>query len=273
MNEENKITKVIPDKLNVFGSGFEHAQRMAQALSASAIVPRDYIGNVPNCLIALDVAMRMNVGPLAVMQNMYVVHGKPGFEAKLVAAAVNACGRYSTLRAVCNGKTGDDYGYRAEATEISTGEKLVGTTVDWRMVKAEGWNQDKPLRDGKGVQRSKWNTMPEQMFKYRAMSFWQREFDPGLTMGISTIDEIIDEEPAEIVVRNDRKDPITIDNAASASPTKSVDEELRDELIKKAREKWGDDAMMELSSILRSKHNCSFSDATVDTLLLVLESI
>jgi hypothetical protein len=153
-------------------------------------------------MIALDVACRMEVGVLAVMQKMYIVHGKPAFESTFVSAAVDACGRYSPLRAKCNNKTGDDYGYYAVATELSTGEELVGTTIDWKMVKAEGWDKDKPIyKNGQktGVQRSKWNTMPDQMFKYRAKSFWKNEFEPGITMGIRTIDEIEDIGPAVVV--------------------------------------------------------------------------
>jgi hypothetical protein len=180
------------ESINVFGSGFELAQRMAQLLAASQVVPTMYQGNMPNCMIALDISNRIGVGVLAVMQKMYIVHGKPAFEATFVAAAVNSCGRYTPIRCHENGLVGDDFGVYAVAKELSTGEELRGTTITWKMIKAEKWDS-KP--------GSKWLTMPEQMFKYRAMSFWQREFDPGLTMGIRTADEIedMDVSPAEVV--------------------------------------------------------------------------
>jgi len=219
--KKNKIEK-INQSLDVFGSGFEMAQRIANALAASAVVPPLYQGNVPNCLIALDVANRIGMSVLAVMQKMYIIHGKPAFEATFVAAAVNACGRYTPIRTRHNGLDGDDSGYYAEAEEIATGEILKGTTITWRMVKTEGW-YDK--RD------SKWKTMPEQMFKYRAVSFWQREFDPGLTMGISSDAEIEDS-----VVIAEKVEPVkqTID---------SVIEKNRSTLLNKIDETETNDAM------------------------------
>lgn len=43
-----------------------------------------------------------------------------------------------------------------------------GATIDWALVKAEGW-------DAKSD--SKWKSIPEQMFIYRAASFWGRQYD------------------------------------------------------------------------------------------------
>ena len=54
------------------------------------------------------------------------------------------------------------------------------------MVKAEGWDS----KTG-----SKWKTMPEQMFKYRAAAFWQRAYAPEISMGLQTAEEAIDIAP------------------------------------------------------------------------------
>ena len=47
---------------------FETQQRMAKMYSESTIVPDTYKGNLGNCVIALDMAMRMNANPLMIMQ-------------------------------------------------------------------------------------------------------------------------------------------------------------------------------------------------------------
>src|SRR5690606_30257447 len=39
---------------------------------------------------------------------------------------------------------------------------------------------------------SKWKTMPDQMFVYRAAAFWQRAYAPDLGMGLQTQEEIHD---------------------------------------------------------------------------------
>lgn len=164
--------------------GFELMQRIAKAFSTSDLVPKQYQGNLPNCMIALDMAQRIGANPLMVMQNLYVVHGTPGWSSKFLIATVNTCGRYSTLRYEWRGKPGDDnYGCRAWAIEKDTNERLEGIWVDWKMVNAEGW----AAKSG-----SKWKTMPDQMFIYRSAAFWQRAYAPDLGMGLQTEEELRD---------------------------------------------------------------------------------
>lgn len=164
--------------------GFELMQRIARVFATSSLVPQQYQGNLPNCIIALDMAQRMHANPMQVMQNLYIVHGMPGWSAKFLIATVNTCGRYSSLRYEWKGDPGtDDYGCRAWAVERETGQRLDGIWVTWKMVKAEGWASKKG---------SKWLTMEDQMFIYRASSFWQRAYAPELSMGLMTEDEIHD---------------------------------------------------------------------------------
>lgn len=164
--------------------GFELMQRIAKAFMASDLVPQQYQGNLPNCLIALDMAQRIGANPLLVMQNLYVVHGTPGWSSKFLIATVNTCGRFSAMRYEWKGEPGAaDYGCRAWAVEKATGERLDGIWVTWAMVKAEGWSSKKG---------SKWLTMPDQMFVYRAAAFWQRVYAPDLAMGLQTTEEVRD---------------------------------------------------------------------------------
>lgn len=198
-NEIQKVDQNENVSLDIFGKDFEQSQRIAKCLASSSVVPEGFQGRVDNCMIALDMAQRVSVSPLAIMQNMYVVYGRPGFEAKFIIGMVNTSGRFSRLKFVFDGE-GDDYGCRAVAIELSTGEECFGTKINRAMVVAEGWS------DKKG---SKWKTMPEQMYKYRAASFWQREHCPELTMGVPCVDEIEDMINAgEAIVVKDAVDPL-----------------------------------------------------------------
>lgn len=171
--------------------GFELMQRVAKAFASSTLVPQTYQGNVPNCMIALNLAQRLKADELMVMQNLYIVHGNPGWSSKFLIACVNTCGRYSAMRYEWRGDAGaDDFGCRAWALEKDTGERLNGVWVDWKMVKAEGWN----AKNG-----SKWKTMPEQMFVYRAAAFWQRAYAPEISMGLSSAEELNDTYEAQSV--------------------------------------------------------------------------
>ena len=166
---------------------FETQQRMAQMYGTSTIVPDTFKGNIGNCVIAIDMAMRMNANPLMVMQNLYIVHGNPSFSSKFLIATINASGRYSPLRYEWRGKEGEDA--RAcrvcayESWDKDHKEPLYGDWVSIKMAKAEGWY------DKSG---SKWKTMPDQMLRYRAAAFWQRVYCPEISMGLMTSEEYED---------------------------------------------------------------------------------
>lgn len=172
--------------------GFEHAQRVSKMLAASKLVPEIYQGKVENCLIALEMANRIGASPMAVMQNLYIIQGKPSWSSQFIIASLNSCGRFSPLRFIVSGE-GDLYGYEAWA-EDKKGEKLIGPKVDWAMVKAEGWF----TRAG-----SKWKSMPELMFRYRAAAFFGRLYAPDILMGMQTTEETIDISP--VIVEPDLK--------------------------------------------------------------------
>jgi hypothetical protein len=166
--------------------GFELLQRMGKMFNQSALVPQTFRGsdNFGNCIIALNMAQRLQADPLMVMQNLYVVYGNPGWSSKFLIATFNACGKYSSIRYEKTGKEGTDtWGRRAYAYELATGEKLEGPEVTIAISKKEGWY------DKNG---SKWKTMPELMLCYRAASSFIKTTAPEISMGLQSIEEIQD---------------------------------------------------------------------------------
>lgn len=170
--------------------GFELAQRAAKLLAASTLVPKEYQGNMPNCVIALNMAQRIGADPLMVMQNLVIVHGRPTWSSQFLIATVNTCGRFTALRFEFFGEQNTDtWGCRAWAIEKATGEKLVGSDVTIGIAKAEGWY---------GKNGSKWKSIPQQMLMYRAGSWWTRAFAPELSMGLHTAEEVGDVYDAKV---------------------------------------------------------------------------
>jgi len=191
--------------------GFELLQRVAKAFASSTLVPQQYQNNLANCMIALNLAGRLQADELMVMQNLYIVHGNPGWSSKFLIASVNTCGRFSALRYEWRGQpNADDFGCRAWAIEKASGERLDGAWVDWKMVKAEGWDK----KNG-----SKWKTMPEQMFIYRAAAFWQRAYAPEISMGLSTAEELAD------VIDLNSDGSYTVTTETLRTPAKTVEVE------------------------------------------------
>lgn len=208
------------------GAGFDQLQRVAKALCASTLVPAQYraftevknYGKVtghqpnpaglPNCVVALNMAMRMGADPLMVMQNLYVIEGRPSWSSQFIIAAINSCGRFSPLRfelsepgkeqvvkynaVVWKGGNKTEEARettiqhrtcRAWVIEKETGERLDGPTVSMQMAIDEGWL----TKNG-----SKWQTMPEIMLRYRAASLFGRLYAPELLMGLQTQEEVQD---------------------------------------------------------------------------------
>ena len=197
---------------------FEVMQRMAKMYTESTIVPEAYKGNTGNCVIAIDMAIRMNANPLMIMQNLYVIKGNPSWSSKFLISTINMSGRYSALkyRKRVLGKVGkikynetvwdsvnrrntivvkefdgtniDNIECVAYATELATGETLESDPVTIETAIREGWY----TKAG-----SKWVTMPSLMLTYRAAAFWQRMYCPEISMGFLTKEEMDDVQDVE----------------------------------------------------------------------------
>ena len=166
-------------------SAFDQLTRVATMLSKSTVVPQAYQGKPEDCFIAAEMASRMNTSPLFIMQNLYVVKGKPTWAGQACMAMIQACGKFKNVKHVYTGERGKDTrGCYVEAVRISDGEVLHGTEITMQMAKDEGW-----------LSNSKWKTMPEQMLGYRAASFFARMFCPEAMMGLQTTEEVYDVNP------------------------------------------------------------------------------
>ena len=175
------------------GASFESLQRIGKMFASSALVPAHFRGpqHIGDACIALEMAFKMKASPMTVFQNMYLVQGKPGWSTQFLIACFNQTGRFSSIRYEFEGKEGTDgWGCRASATELATGDKVKGALVTIGIAKKEGWFS----KNG-----SKWQTMPEQMLRYRAAAWFIRTVAPEVAMGMYTVDELRDIERANSV--------------------------------------------------------------------------
>lgn len=238
--------------------GFQAMHHMAESLANSTIIPEAFRNTlmvkdrydqnakkwlyrteenpngVSNCIIALNMAQRLGADPMMIMQNLYLVDGRPSWSSQFIIAAINSCGRYGPLRFDITG--GDEemeiryavteWEYNKETRkrelvesnkvarvknlkcvawviEKATGERLESSPITMELAVKEGWFQ----KNG-----SKWQTMPEQMLRYRAASFFGRIYAPDLLMGLRTheeeLDSIIDITPEPEVTAQ----PVTLDS-------------------------------------------------------------
>ena len=158
--------------------------KMSEMLAKSTIIPIQYQNRAENVMVALDLASRMGVSPMVVMQNLYVIQGKPSFSGQAIASMVrtNPNLRNVTINYVGEENT-DSWGAYITAERVSDGRILKGTTVTIAMAKAEGWYQ----KSG-----SKWKTIPELMLAYRSYTYFGRVYLPEVFMGLHQLEEIED---------------------------------------------------------------------------------
>ena len=108
-----------------------------------------------NCFVALDMASRMGLSPMIVMQNLYVVQGKPSWSGSAIASMIRSSKQFKNVQLKYVGQPNtDNWGAYVQAENVNTGEIIKGGTVTIMTSKKEGWYQ----KNG-----SKWQTMPEQM--------------------------------------------------------------------------------------------------------------
>lgn len=215
--KENHVTNY---ELGIFGSSdnFLMATQMAKALASSSVVPKEYQGNFANGIVAIEIANRLHTSPLMVMQNLYIIQGKPSWSASFLIAEINGSGKYDMeLQFEEKEKNGKPFSCQCWTTK--NGRKITGIVIDMDMANAEGWVS----KSG-----SKWKTMPQVMLRYRAASFFARMNCPELTLGYYTKDEITDGDFKEYPIEDLQKQ-VKLDVEGNANST-DFDEEPQEEL-------------------------------------------
>lgn len=159
---------------------YNNALKMAEGLAKSELVPDNYRNKPESCLIAIDVARQIGArSPIFVMQNLFVVKGKPSWSGQYCDAIVRA--NFKKVKVELSGE-GDERGCKVTAYD-DNGNFCEGTRITIRMAKQEGWFN----KTG-----SKWQTMPDLMLQYRAFAFFARIHCPDKLLGIHDEFENVD---------------------------------------------------------------------------------
>lgn len=167
---------------NTIVNSMSEAYTLAKTLCQAEIIPEAYRNKPADCMIAIDMANRMNVSPLMVMQSLYVVKGKPSWSGQACMSFIQANPAFTDVRPVYveNSET-HDRGCYISAKRTSDGSEVRGALVTLAMAKAEGWTKN-----------SKWINIPDLMLAYRASAFFARVYCPSVLMGVSVEGEIED---------------------------------------------------------------------------------
>lgn len=257
--------------LNVFADAqnFETALKMADCLSKSTVVPKDYQGNTGNCMIAIEMASRINTSPMMVMQNLYVVNGRPAWSSQWIIAMINSSRRYKTELQFEFGNAKEDGGLSCYAwAEDYAGHQVKGPKITMKMADSEGWTN----KNG-----SKWKTMPEVMIQYRAASFFGRMNCPDMIMGIYSQDEV-----ADMVDLSDADIPLIVDETTGeitevqTEDTTPITQEQRQGLFRLVKERLGAEGNATLKELIKAEGYEStegMTNASLERIIAKVEEI
>jgi hypothetical protein len=159
----------------------DEALRLAEVMSKSTIVPKDYVDKPGNVLVAIQWGMELGLKPLAAMQNIAVINGRPSLWGDAVIALVRASPLCEGIReefdtaqmiATCIVKRrGEPETSRSFSLQDATKANLIGKDI--------------------------WKAYPKRMLQMRARAFALRDVFPDVLRGMPIAEEVMDYQPQE----------------------------------------------------------------------------
>ena len=169
---------------------------LARAFADAKMVPDHFKKSVGDCYIAVNLAGRYGMDPWTLMQELYIISGRPMMSGKLATAILNHS-LADPLR--------PEYAGDGEEREITLTGRPEGE-VKPLSVKLK-------VKDAKTA-NEQWKKNPDQMLMYSGARMWGRRYTPDILLGILFDDE---EVPGITIMPETVRTPI----AAPAEPARA----------------------------------------------------
>lgn len=180
MIQMNKGGMIVP-------SNFPEAIEFAKLIAHSGFVPKQFDGNPGAVLVAVQMGAEIGLSPMAALQNIAVINGRPSIYGDAMLAVVVDHKDFGGIKE-------DDLpeiSKKGSATCVLKRkgfENPVTSTYTVELAKKAGlWGKQGP-----------WTNYPERMLKMRARAFAIRDMYPDVIRGLSMAEEaqdIIDQKP------------------------------------------------------------------------------
>ena len=175
------ITNISPDDIDAL-------KQHAKIVAASGLVPEHFRKYPQAVYTAVGLAKSMGEDPIYVMQSMYFIHGRPGWNSAFLLSRLRRTHTIrGTVRYDIEDTEHDGMTVRARCVDAETGDEIVGPAATMRMATDDGW-----------VKNEKYQSMPEIMLRNRALAFLVRYQYPDILAGLPTAEELQDVAAAEV---------------------------------------------------------------------------
>jgi len=244
---------------------------LAKTLSASGLVPKDFIGKPENCLIAMGMGAEIGLNPFQSIQNIAVINGRPCIWGDCLLGVVVVSKDFEAIVETLDEKT-----MTATCKVKRKGREWVTVTFSKEDAEKAGlWNK-----------QGTWQSYPKRMLKYRARGFALRDAFPDKLKGIYIREEVEDfpqeativapPAPRTVEVEGETVDTKTgeVNDAKPDTSSLPITEAQRRLIFAKLRENKVDETVFKkwLSSELNIESTKDLTNGDMDAVLLWIDS-
>jgi len=155
--------------------------RFAGAVIDSGIAPKG-MEKQATVFIVVEMGLELGLPPMASVQNIASVNGRPSIWGDAQLALVRASGLLKEIDSKEVGSWGkDDYGWMVSVQRVGDPHPI-----------SETYTVDDAKRAGLWGKQGPWTTNPKRMLKYRARAFVLRDVFPDVLKGMLSREEVMD---------------------------------------------------------------------------------
>ena len=187
---KSTITTDIAPTGGLIPKDFESLYRVAKIMSASGLMPAG-IERPEAVFVAVQMGLEVGLSPMASVQNIAVINGRPAIWGDSVLALVRASGKLESFNEQFVGNYPDD-SFAAVCTAKRVGEDPVDREFSIADAKRAGlWVADKQGLDYK-KKLTPWYKYPKRMLQMRARSWALRDGFGDVLKGLRVAEEVQD---------------------------------------------------------------------------------
>ena len=166
-------------KFGIIPASFEQAIRLAKIMAASGLMPKS-IQSPEAVFVAMQMGAEIGLSPMASVQNIAVINGRPGIYGDAALAVVRASGQLEKFREWTAGeRKTPNWEFHCEVKR--KGYDIATGTFSWAQAIEAGMDRAHP--------DSPWKKWTDRMMKFKARNFVLRDQFADILRGIRTIEE------------------------------------------------------------------------------------
>ena len=177
------MKEVVNTGFNFQPKTLEDALKLADVLSRSDLVPKDYQGKPGNILVAVAMGQEIGLKPLQALQNIATINGRPALWGDALPAIAMGSNLVDDFR--------EDFDDKTWTATCSIKRHGIPTVF------VRSFSMEDAKKANLWTKAGTWATYPKRMLQMRARAFAIRDALPDFLKGLRVAEEVLDIEPVE----------------------------------------------------------------------------